>query len=94
MARFGPPLLRQGAVKGFADREGVVLVATDNFDVAGDPEEPAVRALEELVPAWRRRDMSLRVRVVSDWPTPGLAQAGGQGRSRGGPFGRGPRRVP
>ena len=27
------------------------------------------------MPAWRRRDMSLRVRVVSDWPTPGLAEA-------------------
>ncbi len=53
----------------------MVLVATDNFDVSGDPEEPAVRALEELVPAWRRRDMSLRVRIVSDWPTPGLAEA-------------------
>ncbi len=75
VSHFGAPLVRQGAVKGYADREGVVLVATDNFDVSGDAEEPAVRALEELVPAWRRRDMSLRVRVVSDWPTPGLAEA-------------------
>ena len=62
-------------MKGFADREGVALVATDNFDAAGDDEEPVLRALEELVPAWRRRDLSLRVRVISDWPTPGLALA-------------------
>ena len=75
VSHFGPPLVRQGALKGFADREGVVLVATDNFDVSGDPEEPAVRALEELVPAWRRRDMGLRVKIVSDWPTPGLTEA-------------------
>ena len=57
--------------KGFADREGVVLVATDSFDVSADAEDPAL-ALDQLVPAWRRRDMSLSVRVVSDWPTPGL----------------------
>ena len=38
-----------------------------------DPEDPVMRALEGLVPAWRRRDMSLQVRVISDWPTPGLA---------------------
>ena len=75
VARLGPALPRQEVVKGFADREGVALVATDNFDAAGDPEEPALRALEELVPAWRRRDLSLRVRVISDWPTPGLALA-------------------
>ena len=75
VSRFGPPLFRQVAAKGYADREGVVLVATDNFDVSSDPEEPAVRALEELVPAWRRRDMSLRVKIVSDWPTPGLVEA-------------------
>ena len=69
----GPPLWAPGPGKGFADREGVALVATDSFDAAGDPEAPALRALEELVPAWRRRDMSLKVTVVSDWPTPGLA---------------------
>jgi hypothetical protein len=28
-----------------------------------------MRALDQLVPAWRRRDMSLVVKVVSDWPT-------------------------
>ena len=79
VSRFGAAdSCDQGAVKGYADREGVVLVATDNFDVSGDAEEPVVRALEELVPAWRRRDMSLRVRVVSDWPTPGLAEAAGR----------------
>ncbi len=74
VARFGPPLSRQEVVKGFADREGLALVATDSFDAAGDPEETVVGALEELVPAWRRRDMNLRVRVISDWPTPGLVQ--------------------
>ncbi len=73
VTRLGPPLLPPGPGKGFADREGVALVATDSFDAAGDPEAPALRALEELVPAWRRRDMSLKVTVVSDWPTPGLA---------------------
>ena len=62
-------------MKGFADREGVALVATDNFDAAGDAEEPVLRALEELVPSWRRRDLGLRVRVICDWPTPGLALA-------------------
>ena len=72
---IGPPLSRPGMAKGFADREGVVLVATDGFDVSSDAEEPALRALDQLVPAWRRRDMSLAVRVVSDWPTPGLAHA-------------------
>ena len=72
---IGPPLSRAGMAKGFADREGVVLVATDGFDVSSDAEEPALRALDQLVPAWRRRDMSLAVRVVSDWPTPGLAHA-------------------
>ena len=73
VTRLGPPLLAPGPGKGFADREGVALVATDSFDAAGDPEAPVMRALEELVPAWRRRDMSLKVTVVSDWPTPGLA---------------------
>ncbi len=71
---FGPPLSRQEVAKGFADREGLALVATDSFDAAGDPEETVVAALEELVPAWRRRDINLRVRVISDWPTPGLVQ--------------------
>jgi len=59
--------------KGFAEREGVALVAADAFDVAGDHEAAALWALRELVPAWRRRDMGLKVKVVSDWPTPGLA---------------------
>ncbi|MGH9106407.1 MAG: glycosyltransferase [Acidimicrobiales bacterium] len=72
---LGPALPGLGVAKGFADREGVALVATDSFDVASDPEAPALRALGELVPAWRRRDISLKVKVVSDWPTPGLAQA-------------------
>ncbi len=72
-ATWGPPLFPAGPAKGFADREGLVLVATDAFDMVSDPEAPAIKALEELVPAWRRRDMGLRVRVVSDWPTPGLA---------------------
>ena len=75
VARLGPALPHQEVVKGFADREGVALVATDNFDAAGDAEEPVLRALEELVPSWRRRDLSLRVRVICDWPTPGLALA-------------------
>ena len=73
--RLGPALPRQEVVKGFADREGVALVATDNFDAAGDTEDPVLRALEELVPSWRRRDLNLRTRVISDWPTPGLALA-------------------
>ncbi len=73
VSRFGPPLWRQDVVKGFEDREGVALVAVDSFDLAGDPEDTVVRALEELVPAWRRRDMNLSVKVISDWPTPGLA---------------------
>ena len=72
VTHLGPPLAPAGPSKGFADRQGVALVATDSFDAAGDPEAPARTALEELVPAWRRRDMGLRVRVVSDWPTPGL----------------------
>jgi GT2 family glycosyltransferase len=88
VTRLGPPLPRPGPGKGFADRDGLVLVATDSFDAAGDPEAPAMRALEELVPAWRRRDMSLKVRVVSDWPTPGLAhlaaEAGAQIVASGG----------
>lgn len=70
---LGPPQCRPGPAKGFADRDGVALVATDAFDVTTDPEEPVMRALRELLPAWRRRDMGLRARVVSDWPTPGLA---------------------
>lgn len=69
---IGPPVFPAGPAKGFADREGLVLVATDNFDIACDPEAAATKALKELVPAWRRRDMGLGVRVVSDWPTPGL----------------------
>ena len=52
--RLGPSLPHQEVVKGFADREGVALVATDNFDAAGDAEDPVLRALEELVPSWRR----------------------------------------
>jgi GT2 family glycosyltransferase len=75
VTRIGPAVPNQEVVKGFADREGVALVATDNFDAAGDVEEPVLRALEELVPSWRRRDLNLRVRVISDWPTPGLALA-------------------
>ena len=76
VVRLGPALPRQEVVKGFADREGVALVATDNFDAAGDQEEPVLRALDELVPAWRRRDLNLRVRVISDWPTRGLLALG------------------
>ena len=67
-------------MKGFADREGVALVATDNFDAAGDAEEPALRALEELVPSWRRRtltsgqrDMRL-ARPAWPWPRRGPGQ--------------------
>jgi GT2 family glycosyltransferase len=74
VAYLGPQLLEPAVTKGFADREGVALVAIDSFDAAVDPEDPVMWALEELVPAWRRRDMGLRVRVISDWPTPGLAQ--------------------
>lgn len=74
---LGPPLFPAGPAKGFADRDGLVLVATDNFDLAGDPEAAVAKALEELVPAWRRRDMGLRARVVADWPTPGLAHLAG-----------------
>ena len=48
VTRLGPPLFRPGPGKGFADREGVALVATDSFDAAGDPEAPALRALEGL----------------------------------------------
>lgn len=70
---LGPSPTRPGPLKGFADRDGVALVATDSFDAAGDPEDAAMRALEDLLPAWRRRDVSVRARVVSDWPTPGLA---------------------
>jgi len=75
---LGPPLRPAAASKGFADRDGVALVAVDSFDVTRDPEEAALRALQDLVPAWRRRDMSLAVKVVSDWPTPGLAHAAAQ----------------
>ena len=35
--RLGPPLSPPGAGKGFADREGVALVATDNFDAPATP---------------------------------------------------------
>jgi GT2 family glycosyltransferase len=70
---LGLPLPPAGETKGFADREGVALVAADGFDIAADAEGPAIKTLLELVPAWRRRDMGLRVKVVSDWPTPGLA---------------------
>ena len=51
------PCADRQLAKGFADREGVALVATDSFDVAADAEDPAMRALDELVPAWRRRDI-------------------------------------
>jgi GT2 family glycosyltransferase len=73
VALFGPPVLPPIAAKGFSDREGIALVATDNFDMSADPEDAVLRALELLVPAWRRRDISLRVQVICDWPTPGLA---------------------
>jgi GT2 family glycosyltransferase len=78
---LGPPLSQPSGAKGFVDRQGVALVATDSFDVAGDPEEAAALALAELVPAWRRRDMKLRVTVVSDWPTPGLAHLAAEARA-------------
>jgi GT2 family glycosyltransferase len=69
----GPYVPPSPQARGFMEREGVALVATDAFDVAADPEAPATWALKQLVPAWRRRDMGLRVKVVSAWPTPGLA---------------------
>lgn len=75
---LGPWLAPQGALKGFADRQGVALVAVDSFDTARDPEDAVARALQDLVPAWRRRDIGLRVRVISDWPTPGLAHLAAQ----------------
>jgi GT2 family glycosyltransferase len=70
---LGPYLPPPAQPRGFTEREGLALVATDGFDVAADPEGTAKWALQELVPAWRRRDASLRVRLVSAWPTPGLA---------------------
>ena len=75
---WGPPLQPPAPGKGFDDREGVAVVAVDPWDISADPESAAVRALEELVPPWRRRDMSLPVTVVSDWPTPGLSYLAGQ----------------
>jgi GT2 family glycosyltransferase len=78
VTELGPPTLAPAPAKGFADREGVAIVATDSFDISADPEEAAWRALETIVPAWRRRDISLRVKVVSDWPTPGLARLAAQ----------------
>lgn len=73
VATFWPALCPFSAGKGFSDRDGVALVATDGYDVVADPEAVAVRVLTELVPAWRRRDRSLSVTVVADWPTPQLA---------------------
>ena len=73
VSSFWPALVQPGAPKGFADREGVALVATDSYDMSADPEAAVTRALDELVPAWRRQDMGLSVKIVSDWPTPGLA---------------------
>ncbi len=85
VTRLAPPLLAPGPGKGFADREGVALVATDSFDAAGDPEAPVMRALEELVPAWRRRDMSLqgksRERLAHSWPGPHGPGGGGRDRA-------------
>ena len=74
---FGPPIPHALSVpgKGFADRDGVALVAVDSFDVASDAEDAVLRALDEVVPAWRRRDIGLVVKVISDWPTPGLVEA-------------------
>ncbi len=69
---LGPPVGHAVAGKGFADRAGVAVVATEAFDILGDAEQGAAAVLQRLVPAWRRRDMGLAVRVVADWPTPGL----------------------
>ncbi|HYA45133.1 MAG TPA: hypothetical protein VED59_05980, partial [Acidimicrobiales bacterium] len=73
VASFWPALAAQSIHKGFADREGIALVATDGFDITADPERGALEALQQLVPGWRRRDAGLHVKIVSDWPTPGLA---------------------
>jgi GT2 family glycosyltransferase len=70
---FWPALAPRRAGKGFADRDGVVVVATDGYDLATGAEDAAVRVLSELVPAWRRWDRSLSVKVIADWPTAGLA---------------------
>lgn len=78
VVNLGPSLEPARPSKGFADRDGVALVATDSFDIAADPEEAAAKALEDYVPAWRRRDVGVRVRVVTDWPTPGLVHLAGQ----------------
>lgn len=79
VAMVGPPTLGSSPVnKAFGDRHGVAVVATDNFDAAGGAENAAMKALEVWVPAWRRRDISLAVTVVSDWPTPGLAHLAAQ----------------
>ncbi len=72
---LGPPVVAPVPGKGFSDRDGVVVVAADAYDLVADAEESALQYLERLVPAWRRRDMSLRARVVADWPTPGLVAA-------------------
>lgn len=78
VSTLGPPALPPGPRKGFSDREGVALVAVDGFDIAADADDQAVRALQELVPPWRRRDIGLAVKVVSDWPTPGLLHVAAQ----------------
>ena len=73
VSSFWPALGPWRAGKGFADREGVVLVATDGYDLVTGAEDGAISVLTELVPAWRRWDRSLNVKVVADWPTPGLS---------------------
>ncbi|GEM_PF-1830671 len=72
VSTFWPALAATELDKGFADREGLAVVATDGYDIVADPEATAVQVLTELVPAWRRRDRSLQVTVVADWPTPQL----------------------
>jgi GT2 family glycosyltransferase len=58
-----------------SDRRGVVIAALEGHDVIAGNEDAALRALEEVVPAMRKRHPTLECTVLSNWPTPMLEAA-------------------
>jgi GT2 family glycosyltransferase len=58
-----------------ADRRGVVIAATQGYDVIAGTEEAAKRCLEEVLLSLRWSDPNLECSVVTDWPTPMLESA-------------------
>jgi GT2 family glycosyltransferase len=71
-----PPAIRRSAAPTtFAEREGVVVVASCGHDANSGDEDAALRCLRSILPQLRWRHRDLGCRLVSGWPTPELESA-------------------